>query len=95
MKRAREVRREGVGHVYASGAFPVVRRDHSLGFAMVWGVAQHLNGKKLGIIHFDRDCLDAAFVPGTGWPESGGFMPGEVLKFLQIIADAKPRKSLH
>jgi len=43
--------REGVGHVYASGAFPVVRRDHSLGFAMVWGVAQHLNGKKLGIIH--------------------------------------------
>jgi agmatinase len=174
---------KGVGHVYASGAFPVVLGgDHSLGFATVRGVAQHLNGKKLGIIHFDRhvdtqdtdldermhttpwfhatnipnvpaknlvqigiggwqaprpgvksgrerqtsimtvtdcvemgienaakqalevawdgvdavwlsfdvDCLDAAFVPGTGWPEPGGFMPREVLKFLQIIADAKP-----
>ena len=81
--------------MYASGAFPVVRRDHSLGFAMVWGVAQHLNGKKLGIIHFDGDCLAVAFVPGAGWPEPGGFIPGEVLKFLQIIADAKPRKSLH
>jgi len=174
---------KGVGHVYASGAFPVVLGgDHSLGFATVRGVAQHLNGKKLGILHFDRhvdtqdtdldermhttpwfhatnipnvpaknlvqigiggwqaprpgvksgrerqtsimtvtdcvemgienaakqalevawdgvdavwlsfdvDCLDAAFVPGTGWPEPGGFMPREVLKFLQIIADAKP-----
>lgn len=68
----------------------MVRRDHPLGFVMVWGVAQHLNGKKLGIIHFDQDCLDAAVVLGIGWPEQGGFMPREVLKFLQIIADAKP-----
>ncbi len=36
------------------------------------------------------DCLDAAFVPGTGWPEPGGFLPREVLKFLQVIADSKP-----
>jgi agmatinase len=39
---------KGVAHVYASGAFPVVLGgDHSLGFATVRGVAQHLNGKKL------------------------------------------------
>jgi agmatinase len=174
---------KAVSHVYASGAFPVVLGgDHSLGFATVRGVAQHLQGGKLGIIHFDRhvdtqdtdldermhttpwfhatnipnvpprnlvqigiggwqsprpgvkigrerqttimtvtdcvemgienaakraldvawdradavwlsfdvDCLDAAFVPGTGWPEPGGFLPREVLKFLQIIADSKP-----
>ena len=174
---------KGVGHVYASGAFPVVLGgDHSLGFATVRGVAQNMNGKKLGILHFDRHvdtqetdldermhttpwfhatnipnvpaknlvqigiggwqaprpgvkvgrerqttimtvtdcvemgienaakqalevafdgvdavwlsfdvaCLDAAFVPGTGWPEPGGFLPREVLKFLQIIADTKP-----
>ena len=174
---------KAVAHVYASGAFPVVLGgDHSLGFATVRGVAQHLHGGKLGIIHFDRhvdtqdtdldermhttpwfhatnipnvpaknlvqigiggwqsprpgvkvgrdrqttimtvtdcvemgienaakralevawdgtdavwlsfdvDCLDAAFVPGTGWPEPGGFLPREVLKFLQIIADSKP-----
>jgi agmatinase len=24
-------------------------------------------------LSFDVDCLDAAFVPGTGWPEPGGF----------------------
>ena len=174
---------KAVAHVYASGAFPVVLGgDHSLGFATVRGIAQHLHGGKLGIIHFDRhvdtqdtdldermhttpwfhatnipgvpaknlvqigiggwqsprpgvkvgrerqttimtvtdcvemgienaakralevawdgtdavwlsfdvDCLDAAFVPGTGWPEPGGFLPREVLKFLQIIADSKP-----
>jgi agmatinase len=41
-------------------------------------------------LSFDVDCLDAAFVPGTGWPEPGGFLPREVLKFIQIIADARP-----
>ena len=46
---------KGVGHVYASGAFPVVLGgDHSLGFATVRGVAQNMGGKKLGILHFDR-----------------------------------------
>jgi agmatinase len=41
-------------------------------------------------LSFDVDCLDAAFVPGTGWPEPGGFLPREVLKFIQIIADSGP-----
>jgi agmatinase len=169
---------KAVGHVYASGAFPVVLGgDHSIGYPTTRAVAQHLDGK-LGIIHFDRhvdtqetdldermhttpwfhatnlpnvppenlvqigiggwqaprpgvrvggerkttimtvtdcvemgieaaaeralnvawngaeavwlsfdvDCLDAAFVPGTGWPEPGGFLPREVLKFIQLIA---------
>lgn len=38
-------------------------------------------------LSFDVDCLDAAFVPGTGWPEPGGFLPREVLKFVQLIAE--------
>jgi agmatinase len=38
-------------------------------------------------LSFDVDCLDAAFVPGTGWPEPGGFLPREVLKFIQLIAE--------
>ena len=33
-------------------------------------------------LSFDVDCLDAAFIPGTVWPEPGGFLPREVLKFL-------------
>ena len=171
---------KAVGHVYASGAFPIVLGgDHSIGYPTVRGVAEQMGGKKLGIIHFDRhvdtqetdldermhttpwfhatdipnvpaknlvqigiggwqaprpgvkvgrergttimtvtdvvdmgieaaaeralevawdgtdavwlsfdvDCLDAAFVPGTGWPEPGGFLPREVLKFIQLIAE--------
>ena len=41
-------------------------------------------------LSFDVDCLDAAFVPGTGWPEPGGFLPREVLKFIQLIVGAAP-----
>ena len=41
-------------------------------------------------LSFDIDCLDAAFVPGTGWPEPGGFLPREVLKFVQLLAAHKP-----
>jgi len=170
---------KAVGHVYSSGAFPVVLGgDHSIGYPTTRAVAEHLDGR-LGIIHFDRhvdtqetdldermhttpwfhatnlpnvppenlvqigiggwqaprpgvkvgrerrttimtvtdcvemgieaaaeralevawkgaqavwlsfdvDCLDAAFVPGTGWPEPGGFLPREVLKFIQLIAE--------
>ena len=36
------------------------------------------------------DYVDTAFVPGSGWPEPGGFLPCEVVKFLQIIAESKP-----
>jgi agmatinase len=171
---------KAVGHVYASGALPVVLGgDHSIGYPTTRAVAEHLGGGNLGIIHFDRhvdtqetdldermhttpwfhatdipnvpaknlvqigiggwqaprpgvkvgrergttvmtvtdcvemgieaaaqraldvawdgadavwlsfdvDCLDAAFVPGTGWPEPGGFLPREVLKFIQLIAE--------
>jgi agmatinase len=38
----------------------------------------------------DVDCVDTACVPGSGWPEPGRFLPCEVLKFLQTIADSKP-----
>ena len=181
--RARWEQAQAAGHIYAAGALPVVLGgDHSLGFPTTRGVAQHLNGGKLGILHFDRhvdtqdtdldermhtcpwfhatnlpnvpaenlvqigiggwqsprpgvkvcrkrattimtvtdcvemgveraaevalevawdgtdavwlsfdiDCLDAAFVPGTGWPEPGGFLPREVLKFVQLLAAHKP-----
>jgi hypothetical protein len=45
------------------------------------------NGAAAVWLSFDVDCLDAAFVPGTGWPEPGGFLPREVLKFIQLIAE--------
>ncbi|MHB1712341.1 MAG: agmatinase family protein, partial [Acidimicrobiales bacterium] len=37
-------------------------------------------------LSFDVDCLDAAFVPGTGWPEPGGFLPREALALLHGVA---------
>ena len=37
-------------------------------------------------LSFDIDCVDAGFVPGTGWPEPGGFLPREILRLLQLVA---------
>ena len=37
-------------------------------------------------LSFDIDAVDAGFVPGTGWPEPGGFLPREALKILQGVA---------
>lgn len=35
---------------------------------------------------FYINSVDCGFVPGTGWPEPGGFMPREALKLLQGVA---------
>jgi len=43
-------------------------------------------GAKAVYLSFDVDSLDAGFVPGTGWPEPGGFLPREVLKLLKLVA---------
>jgi agmatinase len=37
-------------------------------------------------ISFDIDSIDCGFVPGTGWPEPGGFLPREALKILGLVA---------
>lgn len=37
-------------------------------------------------LSFDIDCVDAGFVPGTGWPEPGGFLPREILYLLGLVA---------
>jgi arginase family enzyme len=43
-------------------------------------------GAKAVYLSFDVDSLDAGFVPGTGWPEPGGFLPREVLRLLRLVA---------
>ena len=35
---------------------------------------------------YDIDSLEAAFVPGTGWPEPGGLLPREALKLVGLVA---------
>jgi len=37
-------------------------------------------------ISFDVHSIDCGFVPGTGWPEPGGFLPREALKILGLVA---------
>ncbi|HYR63667.1 MAG TPA: agmatinase family protein [Actinomycetota bacterium] len=53
--------------------------DNALGVA--W------EGAEAVWLSFDVDCLDAAFVPGTGWPEPGGFLPREVLRLVRRVAE--------
>jgi agmatinase len=35
---------------------------------------------------FDIDSIDCGFVPGTGWPEPGGFLPREALALASGVA---------
>jgi agmatinase len=35
---------------------------------------------------FDIDSVDCGFVPGTGWPEPGGFLPREALALVGKVA---------
>ena len=30
--------------------------------------------------------MDCGFVPGTGWPEPGGFLPREALELVSLVA---------
>lgn len=43
-------------------------------------------GASAVFLSLDIDVVDAGFVPGTGWPEPGGFLPRELLKMLELIA---------
>ena len=43
-------------------------------------------GAKAVYFSFDIDSIDCGFVPGTGWPETGGFLPREALKLMHLVA---------
>ena len=49
-----------------------------------------LDGTDCVYISFDIDCIDAGFVPGTGWPEPGGLLPREALYMLGKIVRSAP-----
>jgi agmatinase len=44
------------------------------------------DGTEAVYLSFDIDSVDAGFVPGTGWPEPGGFLPREALHIVRRIA---------
>ena len=37
-------------------------------------------------LSFDIDSVEAGHVPGTGWPQPGGFQPRDVLKLMKLVA---------
>jgi agmatinase len=43
-------------------------------------------GCKAVYLSFDIDCIECALVPGTGWPEPGGFLPREALQLVRKVA---------
>ena len=53
-------------------------------------IARATDGTDCVWISFDIDCIDAGFVPGTGWPEPGGLLPREALKLLELIVRNVP-----
>ena len=44
------------------------------------------DGADLVYMSFDIDSIDCGFVPGTGWPEPGGFLPREALALVSKVA---------
>jgi len=50
-----------------------------------FAIEKDSDGTDCVYISFDIDCIDAGFVPGTGWPEPGGLLPREALKLLEYI----------
>ena len=43
-------------------------------------------GASAVFLSLDIDCVGAGFVPGTGWPEPGGFLPREMLGIVRGVA---------
>ena len=58
--------------------------------AALYAIERATDGTDCVYISFDIDCIDAGFVPGTGWPEPGGLMPREALKLLELIVRNVP-----
>jgi agmatinase len=58
--------------------------------AVDFALERALDGTDCVYISFDIDCIDAGFVPGTGWPEPGGLMPREALYMLGKIVQNAP-----
>ena len=64
--------------------------DMGLEAAAQYAIERATDGTDCVYISFDIDCIDAGFVPGTGWPEPGGLLPREALKLLELIVRNVP-----
>jgi len=64
--------------------------EMGLDAAVEFALERALDDTDCVYISFDIDCIDAGFVPGTGWPEPGGLLPREALYLLGKIVQQAP-----
>ncbi len=84
-----QVPREAVAQIRARNTNVLTMRDvEEMGIDKTAEVALELAWKDADAVYmsFDIDCVDCGFVPGTGWPEPGGFLPREVLSLVGKVA---------
>jgi agmatinase len=84
-----QVPRDGVAEARKRGTNVLTIEDiEKLGLEKSAEIALELAWKDVVAVYisFDVDSLDCGFVPGTGWPEPGGFLPREALKLLGLAA---------
>jgi agmatinase len=80
-----QVPREAVAQIRERNTNVLTMRDvEELGIDKVAEIALELAWKDADAVYlsFDIDCVDCGFVPGTGWPEPGGFLPREALSLV-------------
>jgi agmatinase len=84
-----QVPREAVAQIRARNTNVLTMRDvEELGIDKTAEIALDLAWKDADAVYmsFDIDCVDCGFVPGTGWPEPGGFLPREILRLVGKVA---------
>ena len=84
-----QVPRDGVQEARKRGTNVLTIADiEKLGLEKTAEIALELAWKDADAVYisFDVDSIDCGFVPGTGWPEPGGFLPREALKLLGLVA---------
>ena len=84
-----QVPREAVKQIRERDTNIITMRDvEELGMDKVAEMALGWAWKDADAVYlsFDIDCVDCGFVPGTGWPEPGGFLPREALSLVGKVA---------
>ncbi|HBF99319.1 MAG TPA: agmatinase [Alphaproteobacteria bacterium] len=84
-----QVPREAVSEIRNRNTNILTIRDvEELGIDKTAEIALELAWKDADAVYlsFDIDCVDCGFVPGTGWPEPGGFLPREALSLVGKVA---------
>ena len=84
-----QVPREAVAVARERDTTIITMRDmEELGVDKVAEIALEIAWKDADAVYlsYDIDSVDCGFVPGTGWPEPGGFLPREALTLVGKVA---------